>query len=115
MRIESASKGLAELNNENPLNKMGKYSFKNIKQKADTGKPRSCYYCGQDIKTSVIAHVKSCKPEPANAISVLQSATMKLYVGRRKQSINWKTTANHKSIKSKFMNTATSTTSTSLE
>ena len=61
MRIESATKGLEELNNENPVNKMGKYSFKNMKKKPEAGKPRSCYYCGQDIKTSVIAHLKSCR------------------------------------------------------
>ncbi|CAB4037289.1 Hypothetical predicted protein [Paramuricea clavata] len=61
MRIESATKGLDELNNENPVNKMGKYSFKNMKKKPEAGKLRSCYYCGQDIKTSVIAHLKSCR------------------------------------------------------
>ncbi|CAB3984517.1 Hypothetical predicted protein [Paramuricea clavata] len=61
MRIESATKGLEELNNENPVNKMGKYSFKNMKKKPEAGKPRSCYYCGQDIKTSVIANLKSCR------------------------------------------------------
>ncbi|CAB4010524.1 Hypothetical predicted protein [Paramuricea clavata] len=61
MRIESATKGLEELNNENPVNKKGKYSFKNMKKKPEAGKPRSCYYCGQDIKTSVIAHLKSCR------------------------------------------------------
>lgn len=60
MQIESATKGLQELNNENPVNKMGKYSYKNTK-KPEYGKPRSCYYCGQDIKTSVMAHIKNCK------------------------------------------------------
>ena len=59
--VKSATKGLAELNNENPVNKMGKYSFKNIRQKTDTGKPWLGYYCGQDIKTSVIVHLKSCR------------------------------------------------------
>jgi hypothetical protein len=61
MRIENATKGLEELNNENPVNKMGKYSFKNMKKTPEAGKPRSCFYCGQDIKTSVIAHLKSCR------------------------------------------------------
>ncbi|CAB4029395.1 Hypothetical predicted protein [Paramuricea clavata] len=61
MQIESVTKGLEEFNNENPVNKMGKYSFKNMKKKPEAGKPRSCYYCGQDIKTSVIAHLKSCR------------------------------------------------------
>ena len=61
MQIESATKGLEELNNENPINKMGKYSFKNIKQKKNNSKPRACYYCGQEIKSSVIDHIKNCR------------------------------------------------------
>ena len=32
MRIESATKGMEELNNESPVNKMGKYSFRNTKK-----------------------------------------------------------------------------------
>ncbi len=61
MRIESATKGMEELNNESTVNKMGKYSFRNTKKRHDIGKPRSCYYCGQAIKTSVVAHLKSCR------------------------------------------------------
>ena len=61
MQIESATKGVNELNNENPINKMGKYSYKNLKKKQQTGKPRACYYCGQDIKASIIEHVKTCR------------------------------------------------------
>ncbi len=40
---------------------MGKYSYKNLKKKQQTGKPRACYYCGQDIKASIIEHVKTCR------------------------------------------------------
>ena len=61
MQIESATKGVNELNNEHPINKMGKYSYKNLKKKQQTGKPRACYYCGQDIKASIIEHVKTCR------------------------------------------------------
>ena len=35
MRIESATKGMEELNNESPVNKMGKYSFRNTKKRHD--------------------------------------------------------------------------------
>jgi hypothetical protein len=48
MQIESATKGLEELNNENPINKMGKYSFKNIKQKKNNSKPRACLLWTRD-------------------------------------------------------------------
>ena len=42
---------------------MGKYSLKNIKKKKDVAadKPRACYYCGQEIKTTVIGHIKNCR------------------------------------------------------
>lgn len=59
MRIESATKGMQELNHERQVNKMCKYSFKNLKKRLDIGKSRSCYYCGQAIKTSVVARLKS--------------------------------------------------------
>ena len=61
MQIESVAKGVNELNNESPINKMGKYSYKNMKKQPQTGKTRACYYCGQDIKTSIIEHVKTCR------------------------------------------------------
>ena len=88
MRIESATKGLEELNNETPVNKMGKYSFKNMKKKPEAGKPRSCYYCGQDIKTSVIAHLKSCRARTSKCNFCDAIGHYKLYVGRKKQSMN---------------------------
>ena len=61
MQIESAAKGVNELNNESPINKMGKYSYKNMKKQPQTGKTRACYHCGQDIKASLIEHVKICR------------------------------------------------------
>ena len=61
MQIKSAAKGVNELNNEIPINKMGKYSYKNIKKQPQTGKTRAGYYCGQDIKASIMEHVKTCR------------------------------------------------------
>ena len=60
MQIESATKGVDELSGENPINKMGKYSYRNMNKKPQ-GKPKACYYCGQEIKASVIEHVKKCR------------------------------------------------------
>ncbi|CAB4023368.1 Hypothetical predicted protein [Paramuricea clavata] len=87
MRIESATKGLEELNNENPVNKMGKYSFKNMKKKPEAGKPRSYYYCGQDIKTSVIAHLKSCRAR-TNKCNFCDAIGHYEIVCRKKKAIN---------------------------
>ena len=60
MQIESATKGVDELSGENPINKMGKYSYRNMNKKPQ-GKPKACYYCGQEIKASVIEHVQKCR------------------------------------------------------
>ena len=32
-----------------------------MKKQPQTGKTRACYYCGQDIKASIIEHVKTCR------------------------------------------------------
>ena len=88
MQIESAAKGVNELNNESPINKMGKYSYKNMKKQPQTGKTRACHYCGQDIKASVIEHSKPVEQKPANPISATPLDIMSRYVEKRKLSKN---------------------------
>jgi hypothetical protein len=85
MQIESAIKGVDELSGENPINKMGKYSYRNMSKKPQ-GKPKACYYCGQEIKASVVEHVKKCRARTSkcnfcNAVGHYES------VCRRKKAI----------------------------
>lgn len=89
MHIESAAKGVEELSGENMVNKMGKYSYKNMNKKPRTvtGKPRACYYCGQEIKGSIIEHLKNCRAKTSkcnfcNAIGHYES------VCRKKKTVN---------------------------
>ena len=60
MQIESALHGVAELSGEASLNKIGRFSKRFSNQK-ETQKPKTCYFCGFLIKSSIIEHVKICK------------------------------------------------------
>ena len=66
--MESASRGGSEIGGEN-VNKVGKYSYKNIKQqytysnkpnKDNNRKPTTCFYCG-DKTTNLPQHRNNCK------------------------------------------------------
>ena len=68
MRMESALRGGTEIRGNN-VNRLGKYSFKNMKQQlSSTGKsnipkqrkPVSCFYCGEKTN-NISTHRESCK------------------------------------------------------
>ena len=65
MRIESAMKGASEITGDG-VNKLGKYSFKNITKNAQTSsKDVKCYRCGIECdRKDIPAHAKQC---PAKA------------------------------------------------
>ena len=62
MKIESATKGGAEIGGEG-VNRLGKYSFKNTKQRGPTPKPKTrnsaCYRCGEKY-TALDQHLAAC-------------------------------------------------------
>ena len=61
MRLESASKGAAEISGEQKLNKVGKYSRKHQKTTPKTDQIISCYLFGYSAtKREVVTHVKQC-------------------------------------------------------
>ena len=61
MRLESASKGAAEISGELKLNKIGKYSRKYQKGAVKADQSCQCYSCGYAAtKKEVIAHAKQC-------------------------------------------------------
>ena len=70
-RMESAAKGSAEISGELEVNKMGKYTYKNIKTNKNYSpqqkKPIICYFCGTTVHTSIVKHVEQC---PAKKVSV---------------------------------------------
>ena len=60
MRMESASKGAAEISGENPVNKLGKYSYRNMNsQKTETQRMIKCYFCGTST-TQIRKHAPEC-------------------------------------------------------
>ena len=68
MHIESAFKS-AEALSTDPVNRVGKYSqkYKNqLKQEhGNKSKPKSCYFCGTEIKIAIRDHVKQCPGKKA--------------------------------------------------
>ena len=69
MKMESALKGGSEIGGEN-VNKLGKYSFKNLKQqqyvspsnsKAKYRKPLTCYNCGEKTTNITQHRERNCK------------------------------------------------------
>ncbi len=61
MKMESAMKSGSEIGGEN-VNKLGKYSFKNTKQRPPPGqqKSRECFFCGEKF-TNLSQHRQVCK------------------------------------------------------
>ena len=64
MRMESASKGASQIAGDSDLNKIGKYSFKNTKNKnkpPQQPKKVSCFYCGMLAeKRDIAQHSRQC-------------------------------------------------------
>ena len=59
MKMESAMKSGSEIGGEE-VNRLGKYSFKNTKQRQQQRQSRSCYYCGEKF-TNLTQHLGICK------------------------------------------------------
>ena len=61
MHMESAAKGAAEISGE-AMNKLGKYSFRNMKDKnMKQTKKVNCFFCGQLFdKQNITSHAKKC-------------------------------------------------------
>ena len=66
MRLESAAKGASEIAGKHKVNRMGKYSYKNSKNKeASKGdkkeKPLNCYFCGMaSLRHDIVTHARQC-------------------------------------------------------
>ena len=66
MRLESAAKGASEISGDSRVNRVGKYSFKNTKNKDSTKAERtvrtaSCFFCGiSGPRHDILAHAKAC-------------------------------------------------------
>ena len=72
MKIESAARSGAEINGENTVNKMGKYSSRNINssKKCSTSTETAkkmivCFNCGHQISGSITKHKKQCPAKNA--------------------------------------------------
>ena len=67
MRMESASKSALAIAGDTSLNKVGRYSFKNMKKKDEGGsKKLNCFFCGIEVEAKNIAsHSKKCPARTA--------------------------------------------------
>ena len=74
MRLESATKGAAEISGDSTtVNKLGKYSFKNIKEQKKNKDQRrqqnlSCFYCGNST-TFIKQHLQQCPAKSSTCSS----------------------------------------------
>ena len=68
MAMESAVKGGAELSGES-VNKIGKYSFKNLKKDLPNmrRKDMNCFNCGYKITGSIYKHKATCPAKMLHA------------------------------------------------
>ena len=66
MKMESAARSGAQISGDgnNPLNKIGKYSFANMKSQNQTPskkkQPITCYNCGSKVPGSILKHKENC-------------------------------------------------------
>ena len=65
MRMESASKGASQIAGDSDVNKIGKYSFRNTKNKGTKAPQQSkkvnCYFCGLTAeRRDIAAHSRQC-------------------------------------------------------
>ena len=73
VRMESAYKGAAEITGDGSLNKIGKYSYGNVKnqvnkdeRKVSQQKQINCYFCGNTISgTPISKHTQQCPARSA--------------------------------------------------
>lgn len=71
MKMESAARSGAQISGENCLNKIGKYSFDNIKSAEKRNeyakqKTLTCYNCGTKVTGSIIKHKRICAAKSHN-------------------------------------------------
>ena len=67
MRMESASKSASAIAGDASLNRMGKYSFKNMKKKDEGGSKKvNCFFCGTEVEAkNIAAHSRKCPAKSA--------------------------------------------------
>ena len=67
MKMESAAKSGAAITAGEALNRMGKYSYKNLgkSNKDKEKKPMTCFNCGTKVNGSIFKHKPQC-PAKAN-------------------------------------------------
>ena len=71
MKMESAARSGAEMSGEITVNKMGKYSYMNLKKpkknpnSTTNDKKISCFNCGYQISGSIVKHKKQCAAKNA--------------------------------------------------
>ena len=61
--MESASKSASAIAGDAVLNRMGRYSFKNMKKREDGGfsKKVNCFFCGTEVEAkNIAAHSRKC-------------------------------------------------------
>ena len=59
MRMESAYKGASEIAGENQVNKMGRYSFRNMPRKRENNQTTQCFSCGYNV-SNIRKHIQEC-------------------------------------------------------
>ena len=71
MKLDSAMRSASEIGGEgNEVNKLGKYSYKNMKDKQGSAaqKPVTCWFCGQEVSTGIKNHLSRCPGKKARCL-----------------------------------------------
>ena len=88
MRLESASKSVAEISGDTAVQKLGKYSYRNIRQKTDPSKQKSsgtdCYFCGMHVTSSISKHVQQCPAKKVKCRNCNKTGHLRKYVEIKK-------------------------------
>ena len=97
MKYESAQKGGAEIAGEQ-INRVGQYSYKKLKEKENMSENKrrtlTCFYCGNQFTTSIIAHKQCCPARDAKCHGCQKTGHFENVCKSKKSASQTKTPAN---------------------